>query len=147
MLIESENKSCEALPSIEQNLTFNYLESAFRQADIELKKKTLGLTDANGSFTNLALLLSDQCPFSIKAAVFDSDDKSRFLDRKEFEGSLIRQADQVYEYLNLNNKIHSEYNGLLREDKTEYNQLALSINENIELGSPLSFTIAFGDKQ
>ena len=29
----------------------------------------------------------------------------------------------------------------------EYNQLALSINENIELGSPLSFTIAFGDKQ
>ena len=31
--------------------------------------------------------------------------------------------------------------------ETEYNQLALSINENIELGSPLSFTIAFGDKQ
>ncbi len=125
MIVTSEDKSFESLPSIEQNLSFDYLESVFRQADIELKKKTLGLTDTNGSFTNLALLLSDQCPFSVKAAVFDSDDKSRFLDRKEFEGSLIRQADQVYEYLTLNNKTRSDYNGLLREDKTEYNQLVL----------------------
>ena len=85
----------------------------------------MGLTDANGSYTNLALLLSDQCPFSIKAAVFDSDGKNRFLDRKEFEGSLIRQADEAYEYLNLNNKTMGEYNGLFREDRTEYNKLVL----------------------
>lgn len=125
MIIASEDKSFESLPSVEQDLTFDYLESVFKRAKIELKLKTLGLIDANGSYTNLALLLSDQCPFSIKAAVFDSDDKSRFLDRKEFEGSLIRQADEVYEYLNLNNKTRGEYNGLLREDKTEYNQLVL----------------------
>ena len=125
MIIASEDKSFESLPSVEQDLTFDYLESVFKRAKIELKQKTLGLIDANGSYTNLALLLSDQCPFSIKAAVFDSDDKSRFLDRKEFEGSLIRQADEVYEYLNLNNKTRGEYNGLLREDKTEYNQLVL----------------------
>ena len=61
----------------------------------------------------------------MKAAVFDSDDKSRFLDRKEFEGSLVRQADEVYEYLNLNNKTRGEYNGLVREDRTEYNRLVL----------------------
>ena len=125
MIVASEDKSFESLPSVEQDLTFDYLESVFKRAKIELKQKTLGLIDANGSYTNLALLLSDQCPFSIKAAVFDSDDKSRFLDRKEFEGSLIRQADEVYEYLNLNNKTRGEYNGLLREDKTEYNQLVL----------------------
>lgn len=125
MIISSEDKSFETLPSIEQDLTFDYLESVFNRAKIELKPKTLGLKDANGGYTNLALLLSDQCPFSIKAAVFDSDDKSRFLDRKEFEGSLIRQADEVYEYLNLNNKTLGEYNGLLREDKTEYNRLVL----------------------
>ena len=125
MIIASEDKSFESLPSTTQDLTFDYLESAFKRAKIELKPKTLGFIDANGSYTNLALLLSDECPFSIKAAVFDSDDKSRFLDRKEFEGSLIRQADEVYEYLNLNNKTRSEYNGLLREDKTEYNQLVL----------------------
>ena len=125
MIIASEDKSFESLPSVEKDLTFDYLESVFKRAKIELKQKTLGLIDGNGSYTNLALLLSDQCPFSIKAAVFDSDDKSRFLDRKEFEGSLIRQADEVYEYLNLNNKTRGEYNGLLREDKTEYNQLVL----------------------
>ncbi len=125
MIIASEEKSFEALPSVEQNLTFDYLENVFKHAEIELKKKTLGLLDSNGSYTNLALLLSDQCPFSVKAAVFDSDDKSRFLDRKEFEGSLIRQADEIYEYLKLNNKMRAEYNGLRREDKSEYNQLVL----------------------
>lgn len=125
MIIASEEKSFEALPSVQQDLTFDYLESVFRRAELELKQKTLGLLDANGSYTNLALLLSDQCPFSVKAAVFDSDDKSRFLDRKEFEGSLIRQADEIYEYLKLNNKTRGEYNGLRREDKTEYNQLVL----------------------
>lgn len=125
MIIASEEKSFEALPSVQQDLTFDYLESVFKRAELELKQKTLGLLDANGSYTNLALLLSDQCPFSVKAAVFDSDDKSRFLDRKEFEGSLIRQADEIYEYLKLNNKTRGEYNGLRREDKTEYNQLVL----------------------
>ena len=125
MIIASEDKSFESLPSVEQELTFDYLESVFKRTKIELKKKTLGLIDANGSYTNLALLLSDQCPFSIKAAVFDSDDKSRFLDRKEFEGSLLCQADEAYEYLNLNNKTRGEYKGLLREDKREYNQLVL----------------------
>ena len=125
MLIASENTSFESLPSVEQDLSFDYLESVFKRTGIELKPKTLGLTDANGSYTNLALLLSDQCPFSIKAAVFDSDGKNRFLDRKEFEGSLIRQADEAYEYLNLNNKTLGEYNGLFREDRTEYNKLVL----------------------
>lgn len=125
MIITSEDKSFESLPTLTGNLTFDDLEAAFRRAGLELKPKTLGLTDADGAYTNLALLLSDQCPFSIKAAVFDSDDKSRFVDRKEFEGSLIRQADEAYEYLNLNNRTRGEYNGLLREDKTEYNQLVL----------------------
>jgi len=125
MIVTSEGESFESLPSVEQNLTFDYLENIFKRAGVEFKPKTLGFVDANGSYTNLALLLSEQCPFSIKVAVFDSDDKSRFLDRKEFEGSLIRQTDEAYEYLNLNNKTHGEYNGLLREDRTDYNKLVL----------------------
>lgn len=125
MIISSEDASFESLTSVEQDLTFDYLENAFRRAKVELKQKTLGFTDRNGSYTNLALLLSDQCPFSIKVAVFDSDSKDRFVDRKEFEGSLVRQADEAYAYLNLNNKTYGKYNGLLREDKTEYNQLVL----------------------
>ncbi len=70
-------------------------------------------------------MLSDQCPFSIKAAIFDSDDKSQFVDRKEFGGSLVKQADEAYSYLVLNNKNRGTYNGLVREDKTDYDNLVL----------------------
>ena len=83
------------------------------------------MLNVNGQYTNLALLLSDQCPFSIKAAVFGSDDKSSFVDRKVFDGSLIKQADEAYAYLTLNNKNRGEYKGILREDKSDYNDLVL----------------------
>ena len=125
MLIASEESAYESRLSIEQDLTFAYLEMAFKREKIELKEKTLGLMNADGNYTNLALLLSDQCPFSIKAAVFDSDDKNRFVDRKEFGGSLLKQADDAYNYLTLNNKNHGEYNGILRDDKSDYNNLVL----------------------
>lgn len=125
MIVESDEKAYELMESIEQNLTFDYLKSAFSKAHVELKMKSLCLLDANNQFTNLALLLSDQCPFSIKAAVFDSDDKSMFVDRKEFSGSLVRQADEAYAYLSLNNKNRGVYNGLIREDKSDYDNLVL----------------------
>lgn len=125
MIVASEDKSYETLLSVNQDLTFCYLEAAFNREKIELKEKALGLVNSDGQYTNLALLLSDQCPFSIKAAVFDSDDKSRFVDRKEFEGSLLKQADDAYNYLTLNNKKHGEYKGILREDKSDYNSLVL----------------------
>ena len=125
MIIASEEKSYESLVSTEQNLTFTYLKMIFDREKVELKEKTLGLINSDGLYTNLALLLSDQCPFSIKAAVFDSDDKSRFVDRKEFDGSLLKQADDTYNYLTLNNKNHGDYKGILREDKSDYNNLVL----------------------
>lgn len=125
MIIASEEKSYESLVSTEQNLTFSYLKMIFDREKVELKEKTLGLINSDGVYTNLALLLSDQCPFSIKAAVFDSDDKSRFVDRKEFDGSLLKQADDAYNYLTLNNKNHGDYKGILREDKFDYNNLVL----------------------
>lgn len=125
MIIASEEKSYESLVSTEQNLTFTYLKMMFDREKVELKEKTLGLINSNGLYTNLALLLSDQCPFSIKTAVFDSDDKSRFVDRKEFDGSLLKQADDAYNYLMLNNKNHGDYKGILREDKSDYNNLVL----------------------
>lgn len=125
MIIASEEKSYESLVSTEQNLTLSYLKMIFDREKVELKEKTLGLINSDGLYTNLALLLSDQCPFSIKAAVFDSDDKSSFVDRKEFDGSLLKQADDTYNYLTLNNKNHGDYKGILREDKSDYNNLVL----------------------
>ncbi len=125
MIVESDEREYEQMESVNQDLTFDYLKFAFSNAQVELKMKTLRLVNENNRYTNLALLLSDQCPFSIKAAIFDSDDKSQFIDRKEFCGSLVKQADEAFAYLVLNNKNRGAYNGLVREDKMDYNNLVL----------------------
>lgn len=53
--------------------------------------------------TSLALLLSDQCPHTIKAAVFEGEKREIFKDRREFNGSLLNQLKDVYDYIDLNN--------------------------------------------
>jgi ATP-dependent DNA helicase RecG len=76
--------------SIEQNLTFNYAESIFSEKDVlfgDSQKRTLGIIRSDGRYSNLALLLSDQCPYTIKAAIFQGATKAIFKDRKEFSGS------------------------------------------------------------
>ena len=59
--------------------------------------KTLKLTGSDGLYTNLALLLSDQCPHTIKVAIFQGDDNSVFRARKEFSGSLLKQLNEAYQ--------------------------------------------------
>jgi hypothetical protein len=59
-------------------------------------------------------LLSDQCVHTIKAAVFDGTTKIVFKDRREFNGSLLKQLNKVYEYISQYNRIRAEYTGLHR---------------------------------
>lgn len=51
------------------------------------KMQTLGMVSSDGIYSNVALLLSDQCPNTIKAATFAGVDQSVFQDRREFAGS------------------------------------------------------------
>jgi ATP-dependent DNA helicase RecG len=51
----------------------------------------LELIRPDGRFSNLALILSDQCPYTTKAAIFEGTNKENFKDRKEFTGSLFNQ--------------------------------------------------------
>ncbi len=125
MLIEAEREPYELKLCANQQLSFEYLENIYKKQNVELKYKNLKLVDNNGMYTNLALLLSDECPFSIKLAVYEGSDKNIFLDRKEFGGSLFKQADDVFAYLMLNNKTKGEYDGLLRVDKHDYDPLVL----------------------
>jgi ATP-dependent DNA helicase RecG len=76
-------------------------------------------------YNNLALLLSDQNPFTIKCAIFDGIDKTLFKDRKEFTGSCLKQINDAFDYLNLVNHISSEFNGLVRVDKKDYPDYSL----------------------
>ena len=54
----------------------------------------------DGTFTNLAFLLSEQCTHMVKLAVFEGSKKSVFKDRTELSGSLLEQLEAVFDYIN-----------------------------------------------
>lgn len=53
--------------------------------------KSLGILYSDDIYTNMGLLVSDQCLHSIKFAIFQGTDKLVFKDRKEFKDSLFNQ--------------------------------------------------------
>ena len=128
MIKETSSDNFEEAISIEQALSFSKADEAFRNHSINFddnNKRTLGLIRHDGLYTNLALLLSDQCPHSIKAARFQGTDKAIFTDRVEISGSVFQQMDEAYEYLQKNNRVSSEFKGLERVDHLDYPEEAL----------------------
>jgi ATP-dependent DNA helicase RecG len=89
------------------------------------QQKTLHLQTADGVYTNLGFLLSDQSVHTIKLAVFEGIEKEVFKDRREFSGSLLKQLEDVYAFLDMNNHNHGEVKGLYREDRRDYQEEAL----------------------
>lgn len=82
--------------------------------------RTLGLTRDDGRYTNLALLLSDQCEHSIKVAVFKGKSKREFFDRREFGGSLFSQLNEASYYIGLFNHLPAKIVGYDRVEKHDY---------------------------
>ena len=73
MIKESSGDSYEVARSLYQQLTFHETASYFKKKNIAFEnshKKTMGLIGNDGMYTNLALLLSDQCSHTIKLAIF-----------------------------------------------------------------------------
>lgn len=122
MLYESE--SFELKISVLQDLTFDTAEVEFKNRDIAFtqdKYRALLLRDpAKGLYTNLAFIVSDQCVYSVKIAVFSDIGNTIFIDRREFSGSIFKQLNDAYTYIMLNNKTESIITGLLRVDNMEY---------------------------
>ena len=83
------------------------------------------MLDNNDYYTNLALLLSDQNPFTIKLAVYQSYEKENFLDRKEFTGSILEIYDKVIEYLKINSATYGIIDSSVRIDKEEFPEFIL----------------------
>lgn len=128
MLRESDGVTFDKSRCINQELTFSYAEAYFAKTDLpfgDSNKKTLKLLDADGYYTNTALLLSDQCEHSIKCAVYEGTGKTKFKTRKEFFGSVLKQMDEAYEFLSLNNNLNSTIDGLKRTDHPDYPPYAL----------------------
>lgn len=128
MLVESNSNSFENNISNIQNLHFEYLKNIFKNHNIEIndnKFKTLNIINLNNEYTNLGLLLSDECPYSIKCAIFNGNNKLEFKDRKEFAGSILKQVNDTFEYLDLYNKTKGKIVGLERQDTKDYPEYAI----------------------
>lgn len=123
MLRESDGVTFDSSRCINQELTFMYADGYFAASHIpfgDSNKKTLKLIDSDGYYTNTALLLSDQCEHSIKCAVYEGTGKTKFKMRKEFFGSVLKQMDEAYDFLTLNNNLNSTIGGLKRTDHPDY---------------------------
>ena len=128
MIKETDGDCFEDMRSLEQNLTFESANAQFAKCHVPFdgpKLQALGFTSPDGIYSNVAFLLSDQCSSTIKAATFSGTDKSNFQDRREFSGSLFRQMDEMYAYLDMRNRTTASFEGLYRNDRRDYPEEAL----------------------
>jgi len=128
MIKETDGEKYEEVRSLNQDFTFVATEQFFKMGNISFgvnQQKTLHLQTNDGVYTNLGFLLSDQSVHTIKLAVFEGIEKEVFKDRREFSGSLLKQLDDVYTFLDMYNHNHGKVKGLYREDRRDYPEEAL----------------------
>ena len=108
MIKDSDGDVFEEMRTLRQDLTFDSAVAAFKRYKVafsEDKFIALGLRNIHDDqYTNLALILSDQCPHTTKIAVFGDCENITFKDAKEFGGSIFKQLDDSYDYLSLCNR-------------------------------------------
>ncbi|MGI5923098.1 MAG: ATP-binding protein [Lentisphaeria bacterium] len=113
----------EEARSFNQDLTFTQTAAFFRKKGLAFGKaqmQTLHFIGNDGMYSNLAWMLSDQCVHSIKLAVFDGVEKSVFRDRRELSGSLLKQVEEAFEFIDRLNRTRSDFRGLDRVDSRDY---------------------------
>ncbi|MDR3120901.1 MAG: AAA family ATPase [Clostridiales bacterium] len=128
MIRETDGDSYEKLRSVEQSLVFTSAAAEFGRRNVPFgaaQMRTLGFVSVDGVYTNLGLLLSEQCVHTVKAAVFQDTTQQIFKDRHEFGGSLFSQINDVYDYLDMRNQTRSTFDKLLRIDRRDYPESAL----------------------
>ena len=124
MICETSGESFEKARSLIQELTFECAKQHFLEESLafgKVQQRTRGIIGEDGEYTNLGLLLSDQCQHTIKLAVFQGSTKNTlFKDRAEFSGSLFKQLDDAYAMIDRYNATRAEYQGLKRIDTRDY---------------------------
>lgn len=129
MLIDFSPKSFEEATTANQGLTFEALNQAFEREGIVLEeshKKSLGIINRDDEYTNLALILSDQCPHTTKATKFSGKDRSSEAeDQIELTGSVIRQRIDALAFVRRFETHYSEYVDGIRKDTPNYPEFAL----------------------
>lgn len=128
MIKETDGDRFEEMRSLEQGLTFEETKKEFDKRSIDFglqQMKTLKILNNDEIYTNLGLLLSDQCVHTIKVAVFQGTDQNVFIDRHEFTGSLLHQLNEVYRFVDFHNQTYATFDKLLRIDTRDYPEVAV----------------------
>ena len=123
MIKETSGDSYESARSINQSLSFDFTGEYFNSRNVDFgipQMRTLHMIGEDGTYTNLAYLLSDQSAHTIKIAVFEGTKKTVFKDRQELSGSLLKQMSEAFEYIDRYNRTRAEFNGLDRVDMRDY---------------------------
>jgi ATP-dependent DNA helicase RecG len=118
----------ETARSLNQDLTFREATEEFERRGVvfgENQMRTLGIIGTDGLYTNLGLLLSDQCMHTIKFAVFNGTKKGDFRTRKEVDGSLFRQMRSAFDFSSLSNNLAAVVSGLDRIEQFDYPETAV----------------------
>ena len=128
MIKETDGDRFEAMRSMNQDLTFEIAKKEFALRNVDFgpqQMRTLKLLDQDNLYSNLGLLLSDQCAHTIKVAVFQGTDQTIFKDRREFAGSLMQQMNEVYDFIDFRNQTRATVEKLLRIDVRDYPEIAI----------------------
>jgi ATP-dependent DNA helicase RecG len=122
---ETDGDSYDKLRSVEQNLQFASAIAKFTKINIPFgcsQMRTLGIVRSDGIFTNLGLLLSEQCVHATKTAVSQDATQQIFKDRRNYLESSLCEAL-------LNAIVH-------RECATSGNVLVKIYSDRLEFISP-----------
>ena len=112
MIKETDGDRFETMRCLDQELTFEATGKEFQFRKVEFgpqQMRTLKLVDNDGLYSNLALLLSDQNPHTIKVAVFQG----------------MKQMNDVYEYIDFRNQTRATIEKLSRIDVRDYPVIAV----------------------
>ncbi len=123
MIKTTDGDSFESNRSLYQDLTFTALNREMERRSLEcssVQLKNLGILSPDSIYTNMGLLVSDQCQHSIKFAVFQGTDKLIFRDRKELTGSIFNQLSDAYKTIDFYNGTKATFHDLLRTDERDY---------------------------
>lgn len=128
MIKMTDGDSFESNRSLIQELTFNSLNKEMERRNLEFSEvqmKNLGILSSDDIYTNMGLLVSDQCKHSIKFAIFQGSDKLVFKDRKELTGSLFAQLTDAYKTIDFYNGTKTTFHDLLRTEERDYTEDAV----------------------
>ena len=88
--------------SLIQDLTFCEAEEIFAKEYVNFdpsQMKAFGLLRPDGCYTNLALILSDQNPYTTKVVTYEGTTQEVLAFSKEFTGSVLKQIEEVPDYI------------------------------------------------